>query len=842
MSEFPILAALVLPLWVLPPEADGRRMPGDGPPATSKDEARYVPDRDYDLRHVAVDLVIDGERRSFRGSVVNTLATLRDGVATIRLDCGANLAVTTCEVDGRQAAFRHDGDRLEIEAPKPLPPGEPVAVAVRYVDRGEELPNFRWIRPTPADPSRVGFWTKGQPYFNRQWFPTWDYPNDLTTSEVRVTVPVEWFVVGNGVLKSNVPSADGKARTFHWSLGQPHATYLISLVGGPFDVRTAEWRGVELLYVVPKGAGGRIEDTFGDTPEMLSFFSDTLGVAYPWPKYAQTAAHDFLGGMENVSATTIPAGDLADPRGGYKAGARGLAHELAHQWFGDLVTCKHWGEIWLNEGFADLMSEVYLEHARGKAYYDRAVAGLMSAYIKDSGRLKRPLATRAYVDAATVFDSHAYSKGAAVLHTLRRRLGDGAFFGGLRHYLTRHRHRPVDSHNLCSALTEASGIDLGRFFDQWVFSPGHPVLDYEWRWDEAAKQIVLTVRQTQDTSDGTPIYVIDATVGLVGPGGMARVETRLDGVDQQIRLRAESKPDAVLLDPDHDFLREIPTLRWSAGELPSILRYGASAVDRQEAMNRMLGGTPSGAAVRSVVEAVRADGARFPVFRDIGRLGDLRREDLRPLFREQLAHPDDERRAQAIGALGRLAKDDDDVKALRGLVSAREPYAVVRAAIAALGAWEAAANRDVISEATKQSSPFDGVRLVALDELTKADAAEGKATPDPAPELTRAVMRFLSDRARGAADSPVMTARQRARSASDAKGNREIAGVLEGLRSAVPLACDEVAGRGLEADGEMISRIAIYKFDVDGQRYYVKFFMTADGKVASFRPQHPSFR
>ena len=265
-------------------------------------------------------------------------------------------------------------------------------------------------------------------------------------------------------------------------------------------------------------------------------------------------------------------------------------------------------------------------------------------------------------------------------------------------------------------------------------------------------------------------------------------------------------------------------------------------MNRQEALKRILAGTPSDAAVQLVVEAVRNDGARFPIFRDITPLGRLRREDLRPLFRQQLVHPDDDRRSQAILGLGQLKKDEASMEVLRGLVNAREPYAVVRAAIIALGTWDAPANRDVIREATKQSSPSDSVRLVALDELAKADATDGKAVPDPSPEATRAVLRFLSDRAGGVADSPVMTAGQRALSASDARGNRQIADVLKGLRSAIPLACDDVEGRGVEADGETISRIRIYKLIVNEETFYVKFFMTADGKVAAFRPQHSSFR
>src|SRR5262249_36551287 len=147
---------------------------------------------------------------------------------------------------------------------------------------------------------------------------------------------------------------------------------------------------------------------------------------------------------------------------------------------------------------------------------------------------------------------------------LRRTLGDRAFFAGLHHYLTRYHHQPVDSHDLCNALTEATGVNMEPFFDQWVYRPGHPVLDYTWRWDAEKKQVVLTVRQNQDTKDGTPLYALKATVGLIGGSGMVREKTRISQSEQEVRLDAAGKPDAVLLDPDHDFLREIPTLHWTA--------------------------------------------------------------------------------------------------------------------------------------------------------------------------------------------------------------------------------------------------------------------------------------
>jgi aminopeptidase N len=815
--------ALFLSLWLVLSDARGQQAPPDNPLTLPQAKLQYAPDRDYDLLHISVELVIDSAKHSFQGVVVNTLAPLRAGVTTLRFDCGENLSVTACAIAARQAAFSHNGEILRVTAPQPLLPGKPVAVTIHYFDSGKkELPAFHWLDPTAADPQRRGLWTTGEPSFNRQWLPTWDYPNDFATTEVRVTVPAGWFVISNGVLQSDALTPGGKTRTFHWKMDQPYATYLISLAGGPFDIKNAEWRGVKLMYAVPKGKGKLIDDTFGDTPDMLSFFSDTLGVKYPWPKYAQTVTYDLPGGMENASATTHGEGILADPRNGFKMSVNGVAHELAHQWFGDLVSCKHWGDLWLSEGFAEFFSDLYQEHARGETAYDYRIDDAMQAYIAESRRYKHPLATNLYADAHSMFDSHSYNKGALILHTLRRQLGDRLLFAGLHHYLARYRHQPVDSHDLCCALTEATGINLEPFFDQWVYRPGHPVLDYRWQWDELKKQVVLTVRQTQDAKDGTPIYDLSATIGLIDGSGMTRHQARINQADQEVRISAAVKPKAVLLDPDHDFLRELPTLHWTTEELPWILKFAPNAVDRAEAMDRLLSGTPSDAMVHATAEAVRADKGQFPVFRDIRRLGQLKREDLRLLFREQMTHPDYDRRAQAIYALGQLPKAEMDIQTLRGLVNNEEPYAVVRAAVSTLGNGDAPANRDVFQKAMKLTSPSglnrasDSIRVAALDGLAKADAAEGKALSDPSPQTTQTVMRALSD------------------AASGVKGSPNIARWLKELQSFAPLGCDHVEMGGIEKYGERVTCIYFYKMVTGQQVLYQEFFLTAEGKVAAF--------
>jgi aminopeptidase N len=210
-------------------------------------------------------------------------------------------------------------------------------------------------------------------------------------------------------------------------MSQPHATYLISLCAGIFDIRRSRWKAVPLLYVVPKGRAHQINESFGETPTMLDFYSRITGVPYPWPKYAQTASFEFGDGMENVSATTFSEQLLADPREGRGSMTGAVAHELAHQWFGDLVTCKDWSDFWLNEGFANFFRSLYMEFSRGKQVYDQEIADAVRQYLSESRRYKRPIVTHFYSKNLDVYDQHSYKKGALVLHMLRRRLGDETF-------------------------------------------------------------------------------------------------------------------------------------------------------------------------------------------------------------------------------------------------------------------------------------------------------------------------------------------------------------------------------------------------------------------------------
>jgi aminopeptidase N len=457
-----------------------------------------------------------------------------------------------------------------------------------------------------------------------------------------------------------------------------------------------------------------IDTSFGDTPDMLSFFSDITGVKYPWPKYAQNAMYDFGGGMENVSATTLEAGALTDGRNGFRTMASLNSHELAHQWFGDLVTCKEWGHTWLNESFATFFQVLYFEHSRGKNGYDREMESNMREYFGEARQYKRPLVTNLYASDDDMFDSHAYPKGGTVLHTLRRHMGDAAFFQGIRLYLTRYRHQPVETWNFVQAMTDGSGINVQPFFDQWVYKPGHPVIEYTSAYDGAKGELTVTIKQTQDTKDGTPVYTIPTQIGVIAGGKTQLFPVTLNAAEQTVTLTT-AKPDAVLLDPNHDFLREMKHT-FDAAELPVILAYAPNCIDRQFAFTTLLRGTPTDETIRQVVAIVQKDRERFPAFTDLRALGNMKRDDLRPFFRNELTHPSTERQVSALRALGLLSKTDEDLAAVRDVVlkGTNNVTPALPVALSLLGRWGGndAATRDLLRSTLKSPNYWVGYTTI----------------------------------------------------------------------------------------------------------------------------------
>ncbi len=728
-------AALTL-FTALPLSAWGQNNNPFAPPRAT---IQYAPNRDYDLRHLRLEFNVDAEHYSATGHVWHYLSPIRPNLKTIAMDAGRNLQIKSCRLNGQATTFEHDktNDRLNVASPTPLTLGKEVLVDINYVLPNDAVtagsPNgasgVHWIKSNNINPDRrTAFWTQGETNGNRYWLPLYDYPNDFCTTETIVTVPENWVVIGNGAEGKTTRDVAQKTKTFRWTMNKPHATYLLSLVAGELDVKKAQWRDVPLYYVVPRGKGDLIDASFSDTPDMLEFFSTRLGVKYPWVKYAQSAMWDFGGGMENVSATTLGAGSLTDFRSGYRNMSGLNSHELGHQWFGDLVTCKHWGDVWLNESFATFMETIYHEHSEGQEQYEREVEGNIRAYLGESRRYKRPVSTHLYSASFSMFDSHTYPKGGTILHMLRRELGDDLFYKGLRHYLEKNRHQPVETHQLVDAMEEATGINVQPFFDQWIRKPGHPVLEASWKYDDATHTIILSVKQTQDTSDGTPIYDMPLALGVIRAGSALEViPQRLQKASQEFRIPSPTRPQSVLLDPNHDLLKELKVV-WADSELPAILRSAPNVNDRDKALAQLLksdGESLKDSTLTLLKSLLSSEPSRLVGSDIISALGKTKLPELRPLYREQLRSKQWERRHAAIEALTRLPILPEDVSLLQSIAqSDTEYYAPVEIALKTLAKRDVKANLDIFRHQINSKSMNNRLALSTLSALSDKNTAD----------------------------------------------------------------------------------------------------------------------
>ncbi len=334
--------------------------------AAARADRPYAPSRDYHLQNVRVALRFDLDQRKVIGEVTHTLSVLRDGLTHLEFD-SADLTILSARVNGKDAAFDLRDNKLHVQLAQPAKSGDQFEVNLRY--EGKPTAGLYFVLPDKDSPDRAKqVWTQGEAEDTHHYIPIYDYPNNRTTTEMILTVPGNWLTVSNGKLVG-VENAPNGEKTWTWRESLPISTYLISFVAGEFKEQKDTWRGLPISYVVPRGDEDTLDPTFSHTKLMLDFFSERFGVPYPWEKYSQTAVDDFVeSGMENASATTMAVRDIVHAglaKEKPEAADSLISHEMAHQWFGDLVTCKDWTNTWLNEGFATFGDMLWTEHYYG---------------------------------------------------------------------------------------------------------------------------------------------------------------------------------------------------------------------------------------------------------------------------------------------------------------------------------------------------------------------------------------------------------------------------------------------------------------------------------------------
>ena len=700
---------------------------------------QYGPDKTLDVIHIDLWLRPDLAARRLDAVCTLTLEAIDEDVASVRLDA-TDLRVSRVADDAGEALRYSVNERgLQVDLASVLHGGERRRVAVTYAVL-EPRRGLYFIAPSAAQPDRPAHcWTQGQDQDSHFWFPCIDYPQAKQTTSATIVVPIGQFALSNGRLIERRDDVAAGTTTFRYEQEVPHAAYLVTLVAGSFSEIEQRNGSVPTFYYVFPGREADGERSFGKTPKMLAVFEEKIGVKYPYARYSQIAVSDFvMGGMENTTATTQTDRTLHDARAHLDVSSDPLvAHELAHQWFGNLLTCRDWSQAWLNEGFATFFEAVFREADLGYDEYAYDVFGLVQQYLdEDSSRYRRAVVCNIYHAPLELFDAHLYQKSGAILHMLRGELGDTRFWRSIRRYVNDNAARSVETIDLIRAIEAATGRNTRRFFDQWILRGGHPALTVSAQYDDVRKELTITIEQKQKIDAEAPAYVFDVVVGYVGGdlaplrgdvgagplAGEQRMTLTIERQAQTFSLPCAQRPALVRVDSGAFVLG---TWEYKIGSDWSLaaLRSDPSPIARIRAA-RALAKDDAPAAREALVAALSGDpfwGVSVEVAHELGKTrAAWARAAL--LAQRNTAHP--KTRRAVVAALGAF-DDRETASALIEIGTNDESYVVCAAALTSLGKTRDARAFDVLVKQIDTSSWRDTIARGAVAGL--AELADERA-------------------------------------------------------------------------------------------------------------------
>ncbi len=537
-------------------------------PKTAK--GPYNPSRTVknDLLHTKLEVSFDWGKQYVNGVATLTFKPYFYAQNTLELDAKGMEILSIILTDGeKKLKYSYDKKRITIQLPKTYQRSDTFTVKIKYIAKPGELTKqgsaaitddrgLYFINPDGAikdKPRQI--WTQGETESSSCWFPTIDSPNEKTTQEIFITVDTSFTVLSNGEHVYTKANGDS-TKTEYWKMDLPHAPYLFMMAIGDFKVVKDHWRDIEVNYYVEPKFEKYAKNIFGNTPEMIEFFSTKLGYNYAWNKYSQVVVRDFISGaMENTTATVFMEALQCDDRQLLDENWDGIiAHELFHHWFGDLVTCESWSNLPLNESFANYSEYLWSEYKYGKDEADYLDVKEEDEYFDEAVTKQEPIIRYNYLDKEDMFDRHSYNKGGRILHMLRNYVGDTAFFGSLKLYLTRKQFKTAEVHDLRLAFEEVTGEDLNWFFNQWFLVPGHPLLKVSHVHSNGV--LKLTLEQTQDTLKSA-MYRLPLSVDVWENGTKTRYSIVMDKYKQEFTLPVFSTPQNVLVDAEFQLLGKI---------------------------------------------------------------------------------------------------------------------------------------------------------------------------------------------------------------------------------------------------------------------------------------------
>jgi aminopeptidase N len=558
---------------------------------------RETPALINDLVHTKLDVKFDYDKAYLYGKAWITLKPHFYPTDSLTLDAKGMDIKKVGLVKGsanNDLKYLYDGMILKIKLDKIYKGGDNYTVYIDYIAKPNEYTGkgsaaitdakgLYFINPKGEEKDKpTQIWTQGETEATSVWCPTIDKPNQKTTQEISMTVPDKYVTLSNGKLTSQKKNSDG-TRTDTWKMDLPHAPYLFFMGIGDYAVIKDSYKGKEVSYYVEKEYGPVARKIFGNTPEMMAFFSRILGVEYPWAKYAQMTARDYVSGaMENTTATLHQESAQQDARELIDGNIweSTIAHELFHQWFGNLVTTESWSNLTLNESFANYSETLWDEYKYGKDAGDAQNFNDMQGYIQSQSD-KKDLVRYYYNDKEAMFDAVSYNKGGRILHMLRNTVGDSAFFKSLNLYLNENKFKSAEAHQLRLAFEEITGRDLNWFWNQWYFSGGHPKLTIDYVYDDNAKKVQVIVKQTQT---GEKTFKLPIAIDIYNGNTKKRQNVTIQNRIDTFTFNYNSKPDLVNVDADKVLLTEKRDNKTLENFIHQY-KHAANYLDRREAID-----------------------------------------------------------------------------------------------------------------------------------------------------------------------------------------------------------------------------------------------------------------
>jgi aminopeptidase N len=718
---------------------------------------QYGPDRVVRVEHLDLWLKPVFATKTLHGRVTTHVRAIEDGVTSLHLDAVDLQIDRVRDAAGAPLTFRSTAVDLTVNLGTPLAAGEPFAFTVEY--RAIDPRRGCYFIDAPRQ-----VWTQSQDTDARAWLPCFDHPAEKQSTTTTIVVEPGLFALGNGALVSREASAD--AETFTYAQRVPHATYLLTMVAGEFVETAQPHPRLPVFYYVEPGREAEGERSFGNTPAMIDAFEATIGVPYAYERYSQIAVADFIfGGMENTSATTQTDRTLHDERAHLDFSSDPLvSHELAHQWFGDLVTCRDWSQAWLNEGFATYFEAVWAEADLGWDEYQQTIFEIVRSYLEEDGdRYRRPIVCNVYRDPIELFDRHLYEKGGAVLHMLRGELGWERMKRSLRTYVRDNATRNVETIDLIRGIEAATGRNMRGFFDQWIDRGGHPELTFRAEWHADEGRLAIEIEQKQTIDADHPPYAFDIEIGVVAEapasivrdfgdhpvGHETRVRVHVERACESFSIRTPAKPGLIRIDPGAYVLAAV-TLAFDVDDLRAILSADPAPVARIRAA-KALAKSPASAARNALAQALGREPFWGVAAEIAALLGGARAAYARDALLAARAHPHPKVRRAIASALG--AYRDPEVASALIAFGDDASYFVVGAAAEALGKSRDPRALDRLTELASVPSWNETIAagavrgLAALaDERALAPLLAAVAPERPEP-LRRAALRALASHA-----------------------------------------------------------------------------------------------